>query len=91
MTVSITVERYWAVCKPTVKIDPILKDSTDRMNESINISLMQEYRNAGLVQNKNIRVAKYLIPVIAASVLLNVPKFIETSVAYDEETGEVNK
>ena len=50
----------------------------------------QEYRNAGLVQNKNIRVAKYLVPVIVASVVLNIPKFIETSVAYDEETGEVS-
>ena len=51
--------------------------------------MIQEYRNAGLVQNKNIRVAKYLVPVIIVSVLLNVPKFLETSVAYDEETGEV--
>ena len=50
----------------------------------------QEYRNAGLVQNKNIRVAKYLVPVIVASVLLNVPKFVETSVGYDENTGEVS-
>ena len=51
----------------------------------------QEYRNAGLVQNKNIRVAKYLVPVIVASVLLNVPKFVETSVGYDEYTGEVSR
>ena len=41
------------------------------------------------MQNKNTRVAKYLIPVIIGSVLLNIPKFLETSVAYDEETGEV--
>ena len=53
--------------------------------------LSQEYRNAGLVQNKNLRVAKYLIPVIVASVLLNVPKFVETSVDYDELTGEVKE
>ena len=50
---------------------------------------VKEYRNAGLVQNKNTRVAKYLIPVIIVSVILNIPKFLETSVAYDEETGEV--
>lgn len=53
--------------------------------------ISQEYRNAGLVQNKNLRVAKYLIPVIVASVLLNVPKFVETSVDYDELTGEVKE
>ena len=50
---------------------------------------VKEYRNAGLLQNKSTRVAKYLIPVIIVSVLLNIPKFLETSVAYDEETGEV--
>ena len=50
---------------------------------------VKEYRNAGLLQNKSTRVAKYLIPVIIVSVLLNILKFLETSVAYDEETGVV--
>ena len=34
--------------------------------------------------------AKYLVPVLVASILLNVPKFVETSVGYDEFTGEVS-
>ena len=52
---------------------------------------MQEYRSAGLVQNKSTRVAKYLVPVIIGSVLLNVPKFFEvSSVIYDPENGTVN-
>ena len=50
----------------------------------------KEYRNAGLVQNKNLRVAKYLIPVIIFSVFLNIPKFVETSVEFNEETNEVH-
>ena len=84
MTVSITVERYWAVCRPTVKLR--------NPRNSKNISpCSQEYRSAGLVQNKSTRVAKYLVPVIIGSVLLNVPKFFEvSSVIYDPENGTVN-
>lgn len=108
MTVSITVERYWAVCRPTVcrhvfsNVDTVQKTfypdittiTTCRraiITNHVNYKNrnLKEYRNAGLVQNKNTRVAKYLIPVIIGSVLLNIPKFLETSVAYDEETGEV--
>ena len=54
------------------------------------MNFIQEYRSAGIVQNKNLRVAKYLIPVVIVSILLNIPKFLETSVHYDEETGEVS-
>ena len=84
MTVSITVERYWAVCRPTVK----LRNPRNSKNIS---TCSQEYRSAGLVQNKSTRVAKYLVPVIIGSVLLNVPKFFEvSSVIYDPENGTVN-
>ena len=67
-------------------------DSLPRVTLSISYLIIynfQEYRSAGLVQAKNLRVAKYLIPVVIASVLLNIPKFLETSVGYDEETEEV--
>ena len=53
------------------------------------VIFLQEYRSAGIVQAPNLRVAKYLVPVIIASMLLNIPKFLETSVGYDEETDEV--
>jgi hypothetical protein len=49
MTVAVTVERYWAVCRPTVAC-----------SQDIAIAA-QDYRNAGLLQAKGTRVAKYLV------------------------------
>ncbi|XP_023330932.1 FMRFamide receptor [Eurytemora carolleeae] len=66
MTVSLSIERYWAVCQPT------------------------NYRSANLSETQCKRVLKYLVPVILLSVLLNLPKFLETSVQYDPEEEKIH-
>lgn len=83
--------RLWTrACQPFDRIlHPVAAIITDHVKSKKYDTNVKEYRNAGLLQNKSTRVAKYLIPVIIVSVLLNIPKFLETSVAYDEETGEV--
>ena len=50
---------------------------------------MQNYRSTNLSESKCRRLATYLIPVLVASVLLNIPKFLETTVEYDHEEGKV--
>jgi hypothetical protein len=49
---------------------------------------VQNYRNTNLSESKCRRLATYLIPVLITSVLLNLPKFLETTVEYDHEEGK---
>ena len=53
------------------------------------IIFVQNYRSASLSETQNRRVLKYLVPVVLISVLLNIPKFLETSVQYDPEEEKV--